>query len=205
MENRNNDGKCTMENGKLSNKIVCVGRNYVEHIQELNNEMPSEPVYFIKPMSCVTEKIELIDYSPMHYEGEICFLMGKKIKVGFGFDFTLREIQSELKKKGLPWERAKAFKGSVVFSEFVDFNDIEELGVEVYKNGDLVQKGVVNLMIYKPKFLFEDINRIFGLNEGDIIMSGTPKGVGVVESGDVFEGRILEGGKVLVSKKWVVK
>ena len=205
MENRNNDGKCTMENGKLSNKIVCVGRNYVEHIQELNNEMPSEPVYFIKPMSCVTEKIELIDYSPMHYEGEICFLMGEKIKVGFGFDFTLREIQNKLKKKGLPWERAKAFKASAVFSEFVDFNDIEELGVEVYKNGELVQKGGVNLMIYKPQFLFEDIERIFGLNNGDIIMSGTPKGVGVVESGDVFEGKILEGKKVLVSKKWVVK
>ena len=205
MENRNNDGKCTMENGKLSNKIVCVGRNYVEHIQELNNEMPSEPVYFIKPMSCVTEKIELIDYSPMHYEGEICFLMGEKIKVGFGFDFTLREIQNKLKKKGLPWERAKAFKASAVFSKFVDFNDIEELGVEVYKNGELVQKGGVNLMIYKPQFLFEDIERIFGLNNGDIIMSGTPKGVGVVKSGDVFEGKILEGKKVLVSKKWVVK
>jgi 2-keto-4-pentenoate hydratase/2-oxohepta-3-ene-1,7-dioic acid hydratase in catechol pathway len=141
----------------------------------------------------------------MHYEGEICFLMGEKIKVGFGFDFTLREIQNKLKKKGLPWERAKAFKASAVFSEFVDFNDIEELGVEVYKNGELVQKGGVNLMIYKPQFLFEDIERIFGLNNGDIIMSGTPKGVGVVESGDVFEGKILEGKKVLVSKKWVVK
>jgi len=188
-----------------ANKIVCIGRNYVEHIKELKNEMPSEVVYFMKPFSSISEEINLIDYSPMHYEGEICFLMGEKIKVGFGFDFTLREVQSELKKKGLPWERAKAFKGSAVFSEFVDFNDIEKLGLEVYKNGELVQKGDVSLMIYKPQFLFEDIERIFGLNEGDIVMSGTPKGVGVVKRGDVFEGKILEGEKVLVSKKWVVK
>jgi 2-keto-4-pentenoate hydratase/2-oxohepta-3-ene-1,7-dioic acid hydratase in catechol pathway len=194
-----------MENGKLSNKIVCIGRNYVEHIKELQNEMPSEAVYFMKPFSSISEEIKVVDYSPMHYEGEICFLMGEKIKVGFGFDFTLREIQSELKKKGLPWERAKAFKGSAVFSEFVDFDDIEKLGLEVYKNGELVQKGDVSLMIYKPQFLFEDIERIFGLNSGDIVMSGTPKGVGVVKSGDVFEGKILEGEKVLVSKKWVVK
>jgi 2-keto-4-pentenoate hydratase/2-oxohepta-3-ene-1,7-dioic acid hydratase in catechol pathway len=203
-ENRNN-GKCTMENGKLSNKIVCVGRNYVEHIKELQNEVPREPVYFMKPFSSISEEIKMVSYSPMHYEGEICFLMGDKIKVGFGFDFTLREIQNELKKKGLPWERAKAFKGSAVFSEFVDFDNIESLGVEVYKNEELVQKGDVSLMIYKPEFLFEDIDRIFGLNSGDIVMSGTPKGVGVVKRGDVFEGRILEGEKVLVSKKWIVK
>jgi len=196
--------KLKMES-RLHNKIICIGRNYVEHIKELKNEMPSEAVYFMKPFSSISEEIKVVDYSPMHYEGEICFLMGEKIKVGFGFDFTLREIQNELKKKGLPWERAKAFKGSAVFSEFVDFNDIEKLGLEVYKNGELVQKGGVNLMIYKPQFLFEDIERIFGLNKGDIVMSGTPKGVGVVKSGDVFEGRILEEKKVLVSKKWVVK
>jgi len=196
--------KLKMES-RLHNKIICIGRNYVEHIKELKNEMPSEAVYFMKPFSSISEEIKVVDYSPMHYEGEICFLIGEKIKVGFGFDFTLREIQNELKKKGLPWERAKAFKGSAVFSEFVDFNDIEKLGLEVYKNGELVQKGGVNLMIYKPQFLFEDIERIFGLNKGDIVMSGTPKGVGVVKSGDVFEGRILEEKKVLVSKKWVVK
>ena len=196
--------KLKMES-RLHNKIICIGRNYVEHIKELKNEMPSEAVYFMKPFSSISEEIKVVDYSPMHYEGEICFLIGEKIKVGFGFDFTLREIQNELKKKGLPWERAKAFKGSAVFSEFVDFNDIEKLGLEVYKNGELVQKGGVNLMIYKPQFLFEDIEKIFGLNEGDIIMSWTPKGVGVVKRGDVFEGKILEGKKVLVSKKWVVK
>jgi len=186
----------------MNNKIVCVGRNYVEHVKELNNKMPSEPVYFMKPFSSISDDIKLPGYSPMHYEGEICFLIGETLKVGFGFDFTLREVQSELKKKGLPWERAKAFKGAAVFSDFVYFENIDDLGLEVYKNGELIQKAGVELMIYKPEFLFEDIERIFGLNDGDIVMTGTPKGVGVVNRGDEFEGRILEGDKVLVSKKW---
>ncbi|WP_456470497.1 fumarylacetoacetate hydrolase family protein [Caminibacter sp.] len=186
------------------NKIVCVGRNYVEHIKELNNEIPNEPVYFMKPFSSVSDKIVLPGYSPMHYEGEICFLIGDTLKVGFGFDFTLREIQSKLKKKGLPWERAKAFRGAAVFSDFVDFENIEDLGLEVYKNGKLVQKGDVSLMMYKPEWLFEDIDKIFGLNFGDIVMTGTPKGVGLVEEDDVFEGRILEGDKVIITKKWTV-
>ncbi|NPA12054.1 MAG: fumarylacetoacetate hydrolase family protein [Epsilonproteobacteria bacterium] len=187
------------------NKIVCVGRNYVEHIKELNNEIPSEPVYFMKPLSCVRDEIVPVGYAKMHYEGEICFLIGERLKVGFGFDFTLREIQSKLKKEGLPWERAKAFKGAAVFSEFVEFGDIEALGIEVYKNSKLVQKGDVSLMMYKPNFLFKDIDYIFGLNPGDIVMSGTPKGVGEVKRGDVFEGRILENNRVIASKKWVVK
>jgi 2-keto-4-pentenoate hydratase/2-oxohepta-3-ene-1,7-dioic acid hydratase in catechol pathway len=188
-----------------ANKIVCVGRNYVEHIKELNNEMPSEPVYFMKPFSSVSDDIVLPGYSPMHYEGEICFLIGDRLKVGFGFDFTLREIQSELKKKGLPWERAKAFRGAAVFSDFVEFENIEDLGLEVYKNDELIQKADVSLMMFKPLELFEDIDRIFGLNAGDIVMTGTPKGVGLVEEGDEFEGRILEKGRVIVSKKWKVK
>ena len=186
-------------------KIVCVGRNYVEHIKELNNEFPSEPVYFIKPDSCISKEIKLVDYSPMHYEGEICFLIENKkpVGVGFGFDMTLREIQTKLKQKGLPWERAKAFKNSAVFSEFVEFNRFEGLEVEVIKNGELVQKGGVELMIYKPQFLIEDIDRIFGLEDGDIIMSGTPKGVGVVEKGDEFIGRILQKGRILVEKNFI--
>jgi 2-keto-4-pentenoate hydratase/2-oxohepta-3-ene-1,7-dioic acid hydratase in catechol pathway len=189
----------------MNNKIVCVGRNYVEHVKELNNEIPGEPVYFMKPFSSVSKEIVLPGYSPMHYEGEICFLIGDTLKVGFGFDFTLREVQSELKKKGLPWEKAKAFKGAAVFSEFAEFKNIDNLGLEVYKNGEPVQKAGVELMMYRPWFLFEDIDKIFGLNSGDIVMTGTPKGVGVVNAGDEFEGRILENGKVLVSKKWTVK
>jgi len=196
------------KNKKISPcKIVCVGRNYVEHIRELNNEIPSEPVYFIKPNSAITNELKVVDYSPTHYEGEICFLIENKkiVGVGFGFDLTLREIQSKLKEKGLPWERAKAFRGSVVFSDFVEIDEVNNLGIEVYKNKELVQKGDVSLMMYKPEFLVRDIDRIFGLDDGDIIMSGTPKGVGVVNKGDRFEGRILKNNEILIQKSWIVK
>jgi len=188
-------------------KIVCVGRNYVEHIKELNNEIPSEPVYFIKPNSAVTDELRVVDYSPVHYEGEICFLIENKkiVGVGFGFDLTLREIQSKLKQKGLPWERAKAFRGSVVFSDFVEIDNVNDLGIEVYKNKELVQKGDVSLMMYKIEFLISDVDGIFGLDDGDIIMSGTPKGVGVVNKGDKFEGRILKNKEILIQKEWIAK
>ena len=185
-------------------KIVCVGRNYVEHIKELNNEIPSEPVYFIKSNSSISE--DIVYREGLHYEGEISFLIkNKKITgVGFGFDLTLRDIQNELKKKGLPWERAKAFKGAAVFSDFVECGDFENLEIEVVKNGKTVQKGGVEFMMYKPDFLISDTDKIFGLDDGDIIMSGTPKGVGIVGKGDEFTGRIYKEGKVLVEKKWIV-
>ena len=186
-------------------KIVCVGRNYVEHNKELNNEMPSEPVYFIKPNSAISE--DMIYKDGLHYEGEISFLIKDKkiVGVGFGFDLTLREIQSKLKQKGLPWERCKAFKASAVFSDFIEIDDINGLEVEVIKNGEVVQRGGIELMIYKPDFLVKDIDEIFGLDNFDIIMSGTPKGVGKVEKGDEFIGRIYKNGEVLIEKKWKVK
>jgi len=185
-------------------KIVCVGRNYVEHVKELNNEIPSEPVYFIKPNSSISD--EIIYKDGLHYEGEISFLIENKkiVAVGFGFDLTLRDIQTKLKQKGLPWERAKAFKGAAVFSDFVEIDNVENLEVEVIKNGKVAQRGGINLMMYKPDFLVSDIDEIFGLDDGDIIMSGTPKGVGRVEKGDEFIGRIYKNGKVLVEKKWRV-
>ena len=185
-------------------KIVCVGRNYVEHVKELNNEIPSEPVYFIKPNSSISD--EIIYKDGLHYEGEISFLIKNKkiVAVGFGFDLTLRDIQTKLKQKGLPWERAKAFKGAAIFSDFVKIDDLNNLEVEVVKNGEIVQRGGVELMMYKPDFLVKDIDEIFGLDDGDIIMSGTPKGVGRVEKGDEFIGRIYKNGKVLVEKKWRV-
>jgi len=186
-------------------KIVCVGRNYVEHIKELNNEMPNEPVYFIKPNSAISE--EMVYKDGLHYEGEISFLIKDKkiVGVGFGFDLTLRDIQSKLKQKGLPWERCKAFKGSAIFSDFVKIDDINGLEVEVIKNKKVVQRGGIELMIYKPEFLVKDIDNIFGLDDFDIIMSGTPKGVGQVEKDDEFIGRIYKNGEVLVEKKWIVK
>jgi len=186
-------------------KIVCVGRNYVEHIKELNNEMPSEPVYFIKPNSAISE--EMVYKDGLHYEGEISFLIKDKkiVGVGFGFDLTLRDIQSKLKQKGLPWERCKAFKRSAVFSNFALVDDINGLEVEVIKNGKVAQRGGIELMMYKPDFLVRDIDEIFSLDDFDIVMSGTPKGVGRVEKGDEFIGRIYKNGEVLIEKKWKVK
>ncbi|BCD60762.1 MULTISPECIES: fumarylacetoacetate hydrolase family protein [unclassified Nitratiruptor] len=183
-------------------KIVCVGRNYVEHIEELNNEIPTEPVYFIKPQSAITNEIHYQE--DLHYEGEICFLIGNPIKVGVGLDLTKRALQSRLKEKGLPWERAKAFKGSALFSDFVSVKNFEGLRIELFKNGTLVQSGDVDLMIYKPAFLMQDIDAIFGLEEGDILMTGTPKGVGKVDRNDTFEAKLWQGDTLLIQKIWRV-
>ncbi|MRI57963.1 MAG: 2-keto-4-pentenoate hydratase [Epsilonproteobacteria bacterium] len=183
-------------------KIVCIGRNYVEHIEELGNEMPDEPLFFIKPQSAVSDRLLYRD--GLHYEGEICFLIeNKKIsKVGFGLDLTLREVQSRLKAKGLPWERAKAFRGSAVLSDFVPIENWQGLELRVYKNGALVQKGDTSLMIYKPDTLLQEADEVFGLQDGDILMSGTPKGVGPIERGDKFRGEIWQDGRLLVAKEW---
>ncbi len=183
-------------------KIVCVGRNYVEHIKELHNEIPDEPVYFMKPFSAISGS--LVWQKGLHYEGEIAFLYekGRFAKAAFGFDLTLREVQSRLKRKGLPWERAKAFKNSAVFSPFVPIKSWENLELRLYRNGKLVQKGDTSLMIFNPDYLLKDIDEIFGLEDGDIVMSGTPKGVGEVGKGDVFEGELWQNGKSLVKGKW---
>jgi len=108
-------------------KIVCVGRNFVEHIEELGNEIPENMVIFLKPNSAVAEDLRACHDEPLHYEGELCFLFekGRFAAVGFGLDLTKRNLQSQLKVKGLPWERAKAFDGSVVFSSFVPIADID--------------------------------------------------------------------------------
>ncbi len=185
-------------------KIVCIGRNYVEHIYELNNEIPDEPVYFIKPNSAISKTIHY--QLGLHYEAELAFLIkDKKIAgVGFGLDLTLRDVQTKLKQKGLPWERAKAFRGSAVFSEFVSIDSVENLGIELYKNKKLVQKGDISLMIYKPDFLIQDIDRIFGLDDYDIIMSGTPKGVGPIDPKEELEGRVVHAGNILIQKRWSI-
>ncbi len=186
-------------------KIVCIGRNYIEHVHELNNEIPDEPVYFIKPNSSISSTIHY--KQGLHYEGELSFLIKNKkiVGVGFGLDLTLRDIQTKLKAKGLPWERAKAFKGAAVFSQFVSIESIENLGIELYKNEKLVQKGDISLMIYKPNFLIQDIDRIFGLDDYDIIMSGTPKGVGLIKEDDKLQGKVLYNKEILINKTWIVQ
>jgi 2-keto-4-pentenoate hydratase/2-oxohepta-3-ene-1,7-dioic acid hydratase in catechol pathway len=134
-------------------KIVCIGRNYVEHIRELGNEVPDEMVIFIKPNSAISQELNSFHKEPLHFEGELCFLVknGVFAAVGFGLDLTKRDLQSKLKAKGLPWERAKAFDGSAVFSEFVAIDEIDHtLSFELTINNELVQIGTVALLMYKP-------------------------------------------------------
>ena len=203
-----------MNNIKLDNKyitpskVVCIGRNYLEHIAELNNDTPDEMVFFIKPNSSISENLVFPkSQNTCHYEAEISFLIesNKITAVGFGLDLTLREVQSKLKEKGLPWERAKSFHKSAVFSDFVSFNgDISKLEIELYINGVLKQKGDVPLMINKPEEIIKEANTFLDFEDNDILMSGTPKGVGKFVLGDVFLGKILYDGNILIEKEFIV-
>lgn len=189
-------------------KIVCVGRNFADHIVELGNEVPEEMVIFVKPNSSITSVLPFFHTEPLHYEGELCFLYedGKFSAIAFGLDLTKRELQHKLKEKGLPWERAKAFNGSALFSAFVDIPDsIKDLTFELEINNKLTQLGNVNLMIHKPADILAEILSFMDLNDGDIVMTGTPKGVGLVKQGDVFKARIKDAGKVVVSAEWQAK
>ena len=173
-------------------KIICVGRNYVEHIHELNNEVPSSMVLFNKPNSAVTEKLYYIQ-EDCRFEGEICFLIyDNKIEgIGFGLDLTKADLQNYLKSKGLPWERAKAFDKSAVLGKFVKFEgDIETLEMKLYINDLLLQYATYDLMIYKPDKILHEIQSFMSFEDGDIIMSGTPKGVSTYKTGDQFRGEI---------------
>lgn len=200
--------KSIIINGKKSHpsKVVCIGRNYTEHIAELNNETPDEPVFFFKPNSSIsTELIFPKGNESCHYEAEISFIIedNKICAVGFGLDLTLREVQSKLKSKGLPWERAKCFNRSAVFSEFVEINgDISDFEVELYINDELKQKGGVSLMITKPEEIITELLSFSSFENGDILMTGTPKGVGKFKVGDVFVGKILCNNKVIVQKRF---
>jgi 2-keto-4-pentenoate hydratase/2-oxohepta-3-ene-1,7-dioic acid hydratase in catechol pathway len=126
--------------------------------------------------------------------------------VGFGLDLTRRELQSALKQKGLPWERAKAFDGAAVFSEFVPLPAaIETLALQLDVDGRRRQAGGVELMIYRPATILEQLRKFTTLEDGDLVMTGTPEGVGAIHKGERFDGRILAGGKVLVSASWVAQ
>jgi len=189
-------------------KVVCIGRNYTEHIAELNNETPDEPVFFFKPNSSISnEMIFPKGNESCHYEAEISFIIeeNKISAVGFGLDLTLREEQSKLKEKGLPWERAKCFHNSAVFSEFVSFSgDVSKLEVELYINNELKQKGGVSLMITKPQEIIDELLTFSSFEDGDILMTGTPKGVGQFNIDDIFVGKILYDKKVIVEKRFIV-
>ena len=190
-------------------KIVCIGRNYLEHIQELGNETPQQMVIFSKPNSSISTRLFAVRDETLHFEGEICFMVrdGELYGVGFGLDLTKRELQSTLKTKGLPWERAKAFDGAACFSDFVTLGDtdISNLSVELVINGKLQQSGGYELMMHKPDQIFSEIQQFMRLDDGDIIMTGTPKGVGQVVAGDRFEGSIKSGEKIIVTQQWLAE
>jgi len=198
-------------------KIICVGRNYTEHAKELKNEIPTEPVLFIKPDTSVLKGSDF--YIPefsndIHYELELVIKISKGGKyiqeenaakhyeqIGLGIDFTARDLQSKLKEKGLPWEKAKGFDGSAVVSDFFpvgNFNT-EEIHFELKKNNQTVQEGNSKDMIFDINKLIANISQYFTLRVGDLIFTGTPAGVGKVEENDILDA-YLENEKLFSVK-----
>ena len=193
-------------------KIICIGRNYTNHIAELQNERPTEPVVFMKPDSAVLLKqhpFVLPEFSnEVHHEIELVVKINKVGKyiepkfahkhydeISVGIDFTARDLQDQLKAKGLPWEKAKAFDGSAVIGEFVSkeqFTSLDDVNFELLKNGQVAQKGNSSLMLWKIDELIAYVSQFFTLKIGDIIFTGTPEGVAAVQPNDVLEG-YLEG------------
>ena len=196
------------KNKKLEvSKVICIGRNYVEHIEELGNEIPSSMVVFNKPNSAISDKLYYFS-EYCRFEGEICFLMrdSKIDAVGFGLDLTHADVQNHLKSKGLPWERAKAFDNSAVLSEFIPLSkDIRTLGMNLFINDVLVQFATYDLMMYKPDTMISEIQSFMTFEDNDIIMSGTPKGVGTYKVGDKFIGQIFSNDLLLLEKEWIVQ
>jgi 2-keto-4-pentenoate hydratase/2-oxohepta-3-ene-1,7-dioic acid hydratase in catechol pathway len=174
----------------------------------MDGVVPDEMVMFFKPNSSITDQVYASSNELIHYEAEISFLIGSDdfIGVGFGLDLTKRELQRQLKNKGLPWERAKAFSGSAVFSEFVPFDgDVSDLRLQLFINDQLVQQGSVSLMLHKPGSVLKEAKSFITFEDGDILMTGTPQGVGDVKKGDQYIGRILNKDEVLVEQHWQVK
>lgn len=189
-------------------KILCIGRNYAEHAKELNNRIPTEPVIFSKPDSALLLKNKpffIPDFAEdFHHEVETVVRInriGKNIapqfahryyeEVALGIDFTARDLQSELKSKGLPWEKAKAFDGSAVLSKFVNkdkFADIQNIKFRLEKNGETVQKGNTKDMVFPVNQIIAHVSQYFTLKIGDLIYTGTPAGVGSVAVNDRLQG-----------------
>lgn len=196
-------------------KIICIGRNYTKHIEELQNEKPAEPIIFLKPDTAILPKnfpFFIPEFSSdIHHEVEILVKInrvGKHIdpkfahkyydEIGLGIDFTARDVQARLKDKGLPWEKAKAFDGSAVIGDFLpksQFNSLENVTFELTSNGKQVQIGNTSHMLWKIDELISYVSQYFTLKIGDIIFTGTPEGVEKVNPEDILEGYI-EGQKL---------
>ena len=193
-------------------KLICIGRNYTDHITELENEKPTDPVVFLKPDTSILLKKQpffIPEFSDeVHHEVEILVKIkkvGKYIdqkfahkyydEIGLGIDFTARDLQSKLKAKGLPWEKAKAFDGAAVIGKWLpksQFEDINDINFSLQKNDEVVQQGNTSLMLWKIDELIAYVSQYFTLKIGDIIFTGTPKGVSKVEENDILTGFIGE-------------
>jgi len=193
-------------------KIICICRNYVKHIEELNNDRPDEPVVFLKPDSSILLKqhpFVIPEFTDdVHHEVELLVKINKVGKyiepkfasnyydeIGLGIDFTARDLQAKLKEKGLPWEKAKSFDGSAVIGEFYPKSDsktLEDLEFKLVKNGEIVQLGNTKHMIWKIDELISHVSQYFTLKKGDIIFTGTPEGVAAVKPNDILEGYLEE-------------
>ncbi|MFV0247900.1 MAG: fumarylacetoacetate hydrolase family protein [Tenacibaculum sp.] len=199
-------------------KIICIGRNYAEHIAEMTNKKPDKPIVFMKPDSAV-----LLEKNPffiphfssnIHYEVEVLVKInrvGKHIalkfahkyysEIGLGIDFTARDLQAKLKEKGLPWEKAKSFDGSAVIGKFYSKErfDLDKLSFQLKKNGKLVQDGNTEAMLWKIDELISYVSQYFTLKKGDVLFTGTPSGVGRVDPNDILIGT-LEGNEAFQIK-----
>jgi 2-keto-4-pentenoate hydratase/2-oxohepta-3-ene-1,7-dioic acid hydratase in catechol pathway len=191
-------------------KLICIGRNYTDHIKELANEKPTDPVVFIKPDTSILLKKQpffIPDFSDdIHHEVEVLVKINKVGKhidkkfahnyydeIGLGIDFTARDLQEQLKAKGLPWEKAKAFDGAAVIGKWLpktNFNDVNSINFSLKKNDVLVQSANTELMLFKIDEIIEYVSKYFTLKIGDIIFTGTPAGVGKVVADDVLQGYI---------------
>lgn len=195
-------------------KIVCVGRNYAAHAQELNNPIPSEPLLFIKPNSTLVEMekpIHLLPEHKVHFELELAILIGKPLNnptpeqafasidgFALALDLTLRDVQSQLKQQGKPWERAKSFVGACPVAAFIppqrlgiyQQQDMQHLCFSLHLNQRLQQQGQIQDMLFSIPFLLQNMAQAFGLKQGDIVLTGTPEGVGQLHQNDKLECRL---------------
>ncbi len=208
-----------IDNEYIVGKILCIGRNYVDHIKELGNEAPTAPVVFMKPATAIIGDGEIVKIpaysSDCHYEAELAVLIGAEGKdiaeadalahvAGYGvaIDMTLRDVQDNLKKKGLPWAIAKGFDTSCPLSDFVPADkvaDPQNLTICLALNGEQRQNGSTGLMINSVARIISYLSGIFTLEEGDVILTGTPAGVGRVQAGDRMEASIAGVGSVCVT------
>jgi 2-keto-4-pentenoate hydratase/2-oxohepta-3-ene-1,7-dioic acid hydratase in catechol pathway len=209
-------GRDLSQQEKKTMKIICIGRNYSEHARELNNAIPTEPVFFIKPDTALLIRNRPFYYpeftNDLHYECEIVYRIckvgrhiGEKFAhnyydaIGLGIDFTARDLQQKAKEKGLPWEKAKAFDFSAPVSSFIpvaEFKDLNNLEFHLTLNGEIVQNGNSRDMIFPINNLISYVSRFVTLRTGDYIFTGTPAGVGPVKIGDKLEA-FLEDRKML--------